>query len=84
MHHKKNFQSSVINRHFESVTDLQCLHFVVFICNVLVNQMCPRPYPVYVKMRAKANKIKKLCELCVCVLYTVFFVLKKQSSNLWT
>lgn len=88
MHHKKhkNFPSNVIiNRHFESDTDLQCLQMLSYLC---VNEpMCPRPYPVYTKMRAEANKRNKTTVswcVCVCVRCTQFlFVLKKQSSNLW-
>lgn len=75
------FPSSVANRHFESDMDLQCLQMLI-----CVNEpMCPRPYPVYIKMRAKANKQNKttvsLCVcLCVCALYTVFVCAQKNRA----
>lgn len=44
--------------------------------------MCLRPYPVYIKMWAKAKKIKKYLWV-VCALYTVLFVLKKTEQLLF-
>lgn len=49
----KNFYlanpSSVINRHFESVMELQCLQ-IRFYATCVNEPMFLRPYPVYIKM----------------------------------
>lgn len=91
MHHNTSWQklllgnpSSVINRHFESVMDLQCLQ--IRFCSIsitCVNEpMCLRPYPVYIKMWAKAKKIKtSVSWVCMCVCCTQFCF---QSSCFWT
>lgn len=52
---------------------ISCVNRLISVVTCVIETMCLRPYPVYIKMWAKVNKIRTFV-ICLC---TQFFLLKR-------